>query len=128
MSCIELLFHGYTWDEYSYLIANKSGILVTYKGKLDCEGFVKLTEILSVDEVDMMCSIFQSKKMEGIRNSIEDTDRLFFSYAEMGIDGRTEVVSKIRSFVLPCSANSKLPDVRLSCKGACALFPKELML
>lgn len=38
MRVVQLEFLGYTWEDYFYVISNKSGILVAYKGGLDREG------------------------------------------------------------------------------------------
>ena len=125
MKRYELEFLGYTWDEYFYVIANKTGILVAYKGELDSEGSVKLNEIVYVDEADELIMIYESKQLDDIRKNIDKRDRLFFSYAEMKKEGRIEAVRTLKRFINSDSSNVLL-NVSLSCKGACALFPSIL--
>lgn len=42
MRKLELVFCGYTWDQYSFIIANRGGILIAYRGGLDIEGQLDL--------------------------------------------------------------------------------------
>jgi len=128
MKCIELEFQGYTWDEYFYAIANKPGILVVYRGGLDSEGTAKMKEIIYVDEADEINTIYESIEIGRIRKTIGITDRLFFSYAEMQSKGRTEVTKLLKSSLMHGSSNeNELSTVRLTCKGACALFPHKIL-
>ena len=121
-------FQGYTWDEYFYVIANKAGILVAYKGGLDSEGIPQMKEILYVDEADEINTIYESIKLNEIRKRVGKTDRLFFSYAEIGKKNRAVITRAIRDSLTSDSIKeNKISNVRLSCKGACALFPKELL-
>ena len=121
-------FEGYTWDEYFYVIANKSGILVAYRGGLDNEGAVKLDEIIYVGEADELSALYESKQFTEARKTISKKDRLFFSYAEIGKKDRADITRVIRDSLMSCSVNeNKIPNVKLFCKGACALFPKKIL-
>lgn len=123
-----LKFQGYTWAEYFYVIAGKPGILVTYRGGLDNEGTAQMKEILSVDEADEINTIYESKKINEIRKRVGNTDRLFFSYAEIERKDRAIITRDLKDFIiLGSSKDNIISNVRLSCKGACALFPKELL-
>ena len=123
-----LVFQGYTWDDYFYAIANKTGILVVYRGGLDIEGFVKTDEILYIAESGRLSKIYESEEISKIRKSILPTDRLFFSYAEIVGNIRSKVVSRIRR-KLNLAEDDNENDIALQvfCQGACALFPKELL-
>lgn len=124
-----LKFQGYTWDEYFYVIAEKSGILVAYRGGLDNEGAAQMKEILYVDDADEINTIYESTRFNEIRKRVGNTDRLFFSYAEIKQKERAEISRAIKDSLFPNSIKkNKLLNVRLSCIGACALFPKELLL
>lgn len=123
-----LKFEGYTWDEYFYMIAGKQGILVTYRGGLDSEGAAQMKEILCIDDADEINTIYESTKFDEIRKRIGNTDRLFFSYAEIGRKDRADITRAIKESLMSGSIKeNKITDVRLYCKGACALFPKELL-
>ena len=125
---VSLEFQGYTWDDYFYAIANKTGILVVYRGGLDMEGFVKMDEILYIAESDRLSKIYESEVISKIRKSISPTDRLFFSYAEITDDNRNEVVSCIkRKLNLTEDDNDNGIALQISCQGACALFPEEFL-
>ena len=67
MNCYNLVFQGYTWDDYFYYIANKPGILVAYRGSLDSEGAIKIDEILYVGEYDNNSTIYESDFLDEIR-------------------------------------------------------------
>lgn len=127
MRKIELKFHGYTWEEYFYTIANRSGILVTYKGGLDCDGFVKMDEILLVEGADIIGDIYENKHLTQIRKNLYSGERLFFSFAEIE-KGRDEVVEILNNLLI--HKNSQLEfkkTIALSCNGACSLFPEEIL-
>lgn len=127
MKKYELKFEGYTWDEYFYVIGNKSGILVAYRGGLDSEGAIKLEDIVYIDEADKLSLSYESSYIKDIRKRL-DNCRLFFSYAEMKNDGREDVVKELKRYLLPINnEKSVLPQMKLLCKGACSLFPKELL-
>ena len=127
MKQYELKFHGYTWDEYFYVIANKSGILVAYRGGLDCDGAIKIDDIVYVDGADELSLVYESRVFKEIRKHL-DNCRLFFSYAEMKKDGRDDVVKVLKQSLLPfCPEESNLPQIKIICKGYCPLFPKELL-
>lgn len=124
MKQVELEFQGYTWDEYFYVIANKPGILVAYRGGLDNEGAIKLDEIIYIDEADELGTLYESNKFAEIRNNVSNNDRIFFSYTEMKTDDRAEVTESLRQAI---DSNSSLvmqtAKVNFTFKGACALFP-----
>ena len=123
-----LKFEGYTWDDYFYVIAGKSGILVAYRGGLDNEGAVKLDEIIYVDEADELSVLYESKQFIEARKIISEKDRLFFSYAEIEQKDRADITRALKDYLIPGSIKEIIiTNVRLSCKGACALFPKELL-
>lgn len=128
MKVFTLKFEGYTWDEYFYMIAGKSGILVTYRGVLDSDGAVQMKEILCIDDADEINTIYESTKFDEIRKRIGNTDRLFFSYVEIGRKERADITRAIKESLMSGSIKeNKITDVRLYCKGACALFPEELL-
>jgi len=123
---INLEFQGYTWDEYFYVIANKPGIVVVYKGKLDSEGAIRLNNIIYIDGADEIGQVYDSKILKDIRKIISNTDRLFFSYAEMKAENRKEVVSTLRG-LLKLESENNTSKLKIKCKGTCALFPKEIL-
>lgn len=124
---ISLEFQGYTWDEYFYVIANKPGIVVVYKGGLDSEGVIRLDNIIYVDGADEIGQVYESKKLKDIRKKMSNTDRLFYSYAEMKAENRKEVVSTLRGLLKLESVNINISKLKITCRGACALFPKEML-
>lgn len=63
-------FQGYTWDKFFHVIADKQGILAIYGGKLESEGFVKMDSLLSVSYEERFGSLYESKKLEELRNQI----------------------------------------------------------
>lgn len=124
---ISLEFHGYTWEEYFYVIANKPGIVVVYKGGLDSEGIIRLDNIIYVDGADEIGQVYESKKLKDIRKKMSNTDRLFYSYAEMKAENRKEVVSTLRGLLKLESENINTSKLKITYRGACALFPKEML-
>ena len=124
---IGLEFQGYTWDEYFHVIANKPGIVVVYKGGLDSEGAIRLDNIIYVDGADEIGQVYESNIVKDIRKEISNTDRLFFSYAEMKAENRNEVVSTLKSLLKLESGNNNTSKLKITCKGACALFPIEIL-
>lgn len=127
MKEIVLKFQGYTWDEYFYVIANKPGILVAYKGGLDSEGAVKLDDIIYVDEADELGRIYECDGLSGLKKQINTNNRLFYSYAEMQYEGRVEVTHILKNVLLNENNNNHKAKVNITCEGACALFPKEIL-
>ena len=127
MKKYNLKFQGYTWDEYFFVIANKPGIVVVYKGGLDSEGAIRLDNIIYVDGADEIGQVYESKKLKDIRKKISNTDRLFFSYAEMKAENRNEVVSNLRGLLKLENVNINTSNQKITCKGAGALFPKEIL-
>ena len=68
---ISLEFQGYTWDEYFYVIANKPGIVVVYKGGLDSEGAIRLDNIIYVDGADEIGQVYEGKMFKDKTIDIE---------------------------------------------------------
>lgn len=122
----DLKFEGYTWDEYFYVIANKAGVLVAYKGGLDSEGAVKLDNIIYVGEADELNILYESHAFKTIRKQTGSQYRLFFSYAEMPKGNRAEVTQALKNAIFRENSNNNNTNVNLICEGACALFPQEL--
>ena len=122
-----LEFQGYTWDDYFYVIGNKPGILVIYRGGLDSEGAIKLEDIVYVDGADELIIVYESREFKEIRKQL-DNCRFFFSYTEMKKDGRDDVVKILKRYLLPKNSEKcGLPQINVTCKGTCSLFPKELL-
>lgn len=123
----KLVFQGYTWDEYFYVISNKKGILITYRGSLDNEGAVRLDEILYVAGAEALGSVYEGAVLKELRSRIDAKDRLFFSYAET--DFYQQLASVLVSHLHPRynkeidNADGPLPV----CEGACALFPERIV-
>ena len=127
MCQVQLEFQGYTWDDYFYVIANKSGILVAYRGGLDNEGAVKLDEIIYIDEADELGILYDSKQFAEVRKNISNKDRLFFSYAEMKNEGRAAVTSLLKHALLSkSSVSGEITELDFTYEGACALFPQAV--
>ena len=124
---ISLEFQGYTWDEYFYVIANKPGIVVVYKGGLDSKGAIRLDNIIYVDGADEIGQVYESKILKELRKKIPNNHRLFFSYAEMKAENRNEVVSTLKGLLKLESENINTSKLKIICRGACALFPKEML-
>ena len=79
MKKCELVFQGYTWDDYFHIIADKSGVMVVYKGGLDCEGAIKLDEIVFIGGSEKLNDLYESQDLCEIRRNVNLGDRLFFS-------------------------------------------------
>lgn len=127
MKLYELEFQGYTWDEYFYVIGNKPGILVAYRGSLDSEGSIKLDDIVYVGGADELNLCYESRDFQEIRNQL-DNFRLFFSYAEMKLEGRDDVVKVLKHYLFATIPEERdLPQIKIRCKGTCSKFPKELL-
>jgi len=124
---IILEFQGYTWDEYFYVIANKSGILIAYKGGLDKEGTIRLDEIVFVGESDQIVKLYESHDFDMIRCKISDGEKLFFSLAEMQDTNRKEIVKILKEILIPNDVTKEHMKYKVNCKGACALFPKDII-
>ena len=71
MKKYNLKFQGYTWDEYFFVIANKPGLVVVYKGGLDSEGAIRLDNIIYVDGADEIGQVYESKKLKDIRKKYQ---------------------------------------------------------
>lgn len=129
MKKCELVFQGYTWDDYFHIIADKSGVMVVYKGGLDCEGAIKLDEIVFIGGSEKLNDLYESQDLCEIRRNVNLGDRLFFSYASTNREDRNDIVSTLNEKILSSKRRKSAirADVCLICKGACALFPNELL-
>lgn len=119
MNQLILNFQGYTWDQYFYVIAHKSGILLTYRGDLDNEGAVRLKEILSIDGVDNVGELHECARMKDIRNTLKSGDMLFFSLAEIEGVERDFCLNYLRHKLNKEEISNEGSVV---CTGACALL------
>ena len=119
MKEILLDFQGYTWDNYFYVIAEKSGILLTFKGGLDSEGAIELDEIVSVDEAIKFSEIYESDKLREIRNKLKVNEMLFFSYAEAKKEQRITVKDAL---IKRLSGDQRNEIIVIKTNGACALL------
>lgn len=119
MNFIELVFQGYTWDRYFYVIAQKSGILITYKGCLDSEDAVRLNEIVSVDGGDCIGDIYYGSKLRSIREKLNPGDMLFFSLAEIYGEEREKALNILQ---IKITNNDITQGANVVCKDACALL------
>ena len=132
MKKYELIFLGYTWEEYFYVISNKSGVIITYRGRLDAEGGVELTEILNVDGADVLGDVYESENLITIRKNLDSNYRIFYSYADVEKEGRLEVVEALNRYLLPQKSKypveQNAPHIKITCKGSCALFPQKLLI
>ena len=125
---VQLEFQGYTWEDYFYVISNRSGILVAYKGGLDREGAVILDEVIYVDEADKLSVIYESESFLEARIKIGKDERVFFSYAEICDEGREEMTQILKTYLMPTLRTKReQASIKLNCKGACALFPEEVL-
>ena len=129
MRKLELVFCGYTWDQYSYMIANRRGILIAYRGGLDSEGAVKLDEILYVDGAESLETLFESDQLCEIRKTLKHDEMLFFTYSEV-IGELQNIVYTLNTKLKPLfpSVTINGVEIPISCKGACALFPELLLV
>lgn len=123
----KLEFQGYTWDDYFYVISNKKGILITYRGSLDNEGSVRLDEILYIAGAEALCSVYEGAVLKELRSRIDAKDSLFFSYAET--DNYQQLANILVGLLHPkYNEESEKADGPLPvCEGACALFPKQIV-
>ncbi len=68
MKQYKLEFQGYTWDKFFHVIADKRGILAIYSGGLDNEGQVKMDSLLSVSYEERFGNLYESNKVNELRN------------------------------------------------------------
>ena len=122
----KLQFLGYTWDDYFYVISNKSGILVVYRGNLDNEVAVRLDEIVYVDEADELGYIYASNEFKKVKERISVYDKLFYSYAEIDPTDREKIKDTLSHYL--SDKGSYKSSIKIECRGACALFPKEIAI
>lgn len=112
-------FQGYTWDQYFYVIAHKSGILLTYRGDIDREGAIRLKEILSIDGADNVGEVYESARMKDIRNTLLPGELLFFSLAEIEGEERDLCLKYLKHRLNKEDINNVGSVIY---KGACALL------
>lgn len=125
---LDLCFNGYTWEDYFYVISEKSGILVTYVGTLDSEGIVVLNRIVAVNEADRFCDIIESEAYQAMKLTIGLNERLFFSYAEVISEHRNTIYKWLCNELINNGINNDSYQLNQTiCKGACALFPKKIL-
>jgi len=127
MKHYNLIFQGYTWDDYFYVIYGKKGVLVTYRGSLDSEGSIQLDEVLHIGGAKQLALIYESSCIKEIRRNIKAEERLFFSYAET--DKYEDAANNLIKAIHP--KFNKVTDEACNhsfiCEGSCALFPQILI-
>lgn len=122
---LKIEFQGYTWDEYFYVISEKRGVLITYSGSLDCEGALKMGEIIFIEGAERLGQIYEGNLMQEIRKAVYETgNKLFFSYAETD-ENYSVIATNLIDIIQPRFNKKKgLIEKKMAlCKGACALFP-----
>jgi hypothetical protein len=62
-----------------------------------------------------------------IRCKISDGEKLFFSLAEMQDTNRKEIVKILKEILIPNDVTKEYRKYKVNCKGACALFPKDII-
>ena len=124
MKLYELKFEGYTWDKFFHVIADKQGILAIYSGRLDNEGQVKMDSLLSVSYEERLGNFYNSDKINGIRNKINPTQMLFYSYADVDKVVGKDISDYINSLLNKEKTNE---EFEVLCSGACALLPEKIV-
>ncbi len=129
MKNCELVFQGYTWDDYFHIIADKSGIMIVYKGGLDCEGAIKLDEIVFIGGSEKLNDLYESQDFYEVRRNINFGERFFYSYASTNREDRDDIVFALNEKILNSHRHKSTTgvDICLICRGACALFPEEFL-
>lgn len=130
MNQTELFFQGYTWDEYFYVISEKRGVLVTYRGSIDSEGVVKMDEILNIEGAEILREIYERNQMQEIRDKVfANGGKLFYSYAETG-ESYSKIAAYLNEIIKPRFNNNSgvTEKATVLCKGACALFPDKIII
>ena len=125
MKNYKLEFHGYTWDKFFHVIADKQGILAIYSGKLDSEGLVKMDSLLSVTFEESLGNLYESKKIDDLRNKISPSQMLFYSYAKVDKEEGKDISDYINSLLKKEKINN---EFEIHCSGACALFPEIIVM
>lgn len=124
MTRIKLNFWGYTWEDFVPQISERKGIFLVYKGKLDNEGFVKVTELLYIDYTKASL-LYPSEIIDSIKKELNKTEMLFFSFAN--VDER--IADEVLKFILSkISTSYNQKTVCTSCfiiesTGNCDFFP-----
>lgn len=124
MKHYNLEFQGYTWDRFFHVIADKQGILAIYSGRLDNEGQVKMDSLLSVSYEERFSGLFDSNRVEEIRNKISAPQMLFYSYADVDKEVGKDISDYINSHLNKEKTND---EFEIHCSGACALFPETII-
>jgi hypothetical protein len=124
MKQYKLEFQGYTWDKFFHVIADNQGILAIYSGRLDGEGMVKMESLLSVSYEERFSDLFDSNRVEELRNIISPTQMLFYSYADVDKEVGKDISDYINSLFNKGKTND---EFEIHCSGACALFPETII-
>lgn len=94
-------------------------------GGLDSEGAVRLDEIVYIGEADVLGDIYASNEFTHVNEDVNVNDKLFYSYVEMYQPDR-KMVKETLSHYLSAKGSNK-SSIKIECRGACALFPKEII-
>ncbi len=124
MKQYKLEFQGYTWDRFFHVIADKQGILAIYCGRLNGEGMVKMDSLLSVSYEERFGNLFDSYRIEELRNKISSPQMLFYSYADVDKEVGKDISDYINSHLNKEKTND---EFEIHCSGACALFPETII-
>lgn len=124
MKSFKLEFQGYTWDRFFHVIADNQGILAIYSGRLDGEGQVKMDSLLSVSYEERFGNLYESNKVNELRNKISPTQMLFYSYATVDKEVGKDISDYINSLLNKEKTND---EFEILCSGACALFPETII-
>lgn len=129
MNLVTLDFHGYTWEQFLGQIAGSCGIILSYRGKLDPEGFVVVLEILHVSYGTSL-DLEESQLIKKMRESFSPSEQLFFSFAKVEKKWATDVVQLIVHAAKPkfnYETGIIRNDLMLLCKGACDFLPEQII-
>ncbi len=124
MKQYKLEFQGYTWDRFFHVIADNQGILAIYSGRLDGEGMLKMESLLSVSYEERFSNMFDSNRVEELRNKISSPQMLFYSYADVDKEVGKDISDYINSLLNKEKTND---EFEVLCSGACALFPETII-
>ena len=124
MKSFKLEFQGYTWDRFFHVIADKQGILAIYGGRLDSEGQVKIDSLLSLSYEERFGNMYDSNRVNEIRNKINPIQMLFYSYADVDKEVGKDVSDYINSLLNKEKTNE---EFEVLCSGACALLPEKIV-
>lgn len=127
MKTVKLEFWGYTWESFKGQIPDSSYIYLIYRGYLDSEGFVKMSQLLYIDYA-IMTELYESTMMSQIKKNLSSTDMLFFSYAkvdeDIALDVRNLLINRI-----PTPYNQAIPspnNLVIETSGNCEFVPHNI--